>query len=769
MDDEKQFSLDLYEFIDSEQFSSLDAFFMQVGAMTLYLPDDLEDSSKGDGRKISNLLVGKAEDEVTVKFIKKAVFSKGSSSAHKEELNTTLLALVGQATHNLNVAESQVPHSFGCIDCLLASLKVSPASAEFAGRCLVNICSISSFMRLDSTAAEAVNLLPKADHPSQFGSLFGVLNRCKTKMGSRLLERWLRQPLLDPDAINSRLDIVEILKENAFARNTLCEGPLKSAPDLDTVLAKFQRKSGSGASLTEVYRLYVFTRTLPDLVASLNSLVETCEKEAGEAGGCDGDASELAAKMTTFRQRFIAPISAIADKFSLFQQLVEHVIDMDQLPDLLISSQHDAGLAELSQEKDSIQRKAEKIVHEAKSGWASFAAEVKLEQSSMHALYLRSPRADDERQLRANKASVKILSIQKNGVHFTTPELEQLADRCVRIDEEYERMQRTLVDKTVETAATYLPVAEAASALVAELDVLCAFATAAALCPSEYVRPKLLPRGQGVMKLVGARHPCVELMDDVSFIPNDYCLERGKSSFQILTGPNMGGKSTYIRGIGSIVTMAQCGSFVPCTSAEFSVVDAILARVGAGDAVQKGVSTFMAEMLEASVILQTATRDSLIIVDELGRGTSTFDGFGLAWAISEYLVTRTDCLCLFATHFHELTALSTQHASVVNKHVSAHTQAGQGQVVMLYNVKDGPCMQSFGIHIAATADFPPSVIAVAKRKAAELEHPGTDSSEEGKEKHRRVTAALGAFGALDMENKGPQQIADDVKAIFGGV
>mmetsp|Transcript_24421 Transcript_24421/g.33423 ORF Transcript_24421/g.33423 Transcript_24421/m.33423 type:complete len:277 (-) Transcript_24421:173-1003(-) len=270
-----------------------------------------------------------------------------------------------------------------------------------------------------------------------------------------------------------------------------------------------------------------------------------------------------------------------------------------------------------------------------------------------------------------------------------------------------------------------------------------------------------------MISLSGARHPCVEMQDGVNFMANDYLMRRDQGRFQIITGPNMGGKSTYIRGLGSLVVMAQIGSFIPCDEATLPLMDSILARVGAGDSQQRGLSTFMAEMLEASSIVRTATDRSLVIVDELGRGTSTFDGFGLAWAISQHLVDTLGCWTLFATHFHELTGLADGQPAVENKQVTASVDDVSHAVTFLYEVKNGVCSQSYGVHVAKMARFPSEVLEVARIKAKQLEDTARPESELKRKRpsHRDVETFARSVAALPLDKFQSQDRASQVQKI----
>lgn len=290
--------------------------------------------------------------------------------------------------------------------------------------------------------------------------------------------------------------------------------------------------------------------------------------------------------------------------------------------------------------------------------------------------------------------------------------------------------------------ASYLDSLQQLNNLTSEIDVFVSFSKVVVSSQNEYIRPNLHPMGHGIMKIKDGRHPCVEVQEGINYIPNDVEFKKNEKMFCIITGPNMGGKSTYIRSVGVIALLAQLGSYVPASEAEISICDCILARMGAGDQQNKGLSTFMAEMIETSFILQTATSNSLVIIDELGRGTSTYDGFGLAWSISEYLVSKIKCFSLFATHFHELTELSQELPQVYNSHVSAVTS--DDNLTLLYKVNPGVCDRSFGIHVAQMVNFPSNVIRDAKEKAKYFEDycPDYKTSEEydleTKYKHKKV-------------------------------
>ncbi|KAF2012206.1 DNA mismatch repair protein [Aaosphaeria arxii CBS 175.79] len=693
--------LGVSEFLDNDSYSNFESLLIQLGVKECLIQADpaKKDVELGRIRKIA--------DNCGCAIAERSVADYGT-----KDIEQDLPRLLKDEKAAGTLPQTDLKLAMGSAAALIKYLGVMSDSSNF-GQYQLYQHDLDQYMKLDAAALKALNLMPGPRDGSKTMSLYGLLNHCKTPTGSRLLAQWLKQPLMNIVEIERRQQLVEAFVNDTELRQTMQEEHLRSIPDLYRLAKKFQRKV---ANLEDVVRAYQVIIRLPGFLGTLESVMDEQYRDPLDA--------EYTSKLREY-----------SDSFAKLQEMVETTVDLDALDnhEFIIKPEFDESLRVIRKRLDKLRREMD-AEHSRVGRDLNQDTEKKLflENHRVHGWCFRLTR--NEASCIRNKRQYKECSTQKNGVYFTTDTLQQTRREFDQLSGNYNRTQAGLVNEVVAVASSYIPVIEKLAAVLAHLDVIVAFAHVSVHAPTSYTRPTMHKRGTGNTILKEARHPCMEMQDDISFITNDVSLVRKESEFLIITGPNMGGKSTYIRQIGVIALMAQIGCFVPASSAELTIFDCILARVGASDSQTKGVSTFMAEMLETANILKSATKESLIIIDELGRGTSTYDGFGLAWAISEHIVKEIGAFALFATHFHELTALSDTYKQVQNMHVVAHISEGttsspssssapskKREVTLLYKVEPGVCDQSFGIHVAELVRFPQKVINMAKRKADELE------------------------------------------------
>uniref|UniRef100_T1IP55 DNA mismatch repair protein MSH2 n=1 Tax=Strigamia maritima TaxID=126957 RepID=T1IP55_STRMM len=674
------------EFTDNDKFSNLEALIVQLGPKECLLPSE----KNADYTYVKQLT---SRNGVLVTERKKSDFT-GKSIV--QDMNRLLNFKKGDLENSAALPGMDKHHAISSLAAIIKYLELLGNDDNF-NQYKLSVFDLTRFVRLDGCAVKALNLLPVPGESAKTQSIFGLLNECRTAQGQRLLSRWVNQPLTDLNLIEERLDVVEIFISDHNMTSEIQSDHLKRFPDFQRIAKKFEKKK---ANLQDMFRIY-------QAISRLTNLISMLEQYSGE-------------KEHVLNEMFCKPLNELGKQFNKFQKLAESTIDIEKANngEYVVNPEFDEKLMELRTKLDNLEEKIENVFKKAARDLQLDPQKtIKLENNNQIGFHFRITKKE-EKVLRNNK-NYRMIQTNKGGVQFNNSALRDLNEEHLSVYGEYQEQQKSVVDAIMQVAMGYAEPMHELNDIISRLDVLLSFAFVAEKAPTSYVRPKLFSKGSGILKLTQARHPCLEVQDDVKFIPNDVYFEKDKTTFHIITGPNMGGKSTYIRSIGVNVVLAQIGSFIPCESAEISIVDSILARVGAGDSQMKGVSTFMVEMLETAAILRAATSDSLIIIDELGRGTSTFDGFGLAWAISEYISTKIKAFSLFATHFHELTALSDQVSTVNNLHVTA--LAANDKLTLLYKVNPGVCDQSFGIHVAELAQFPKHVIEFAKRKAKELE------------------------------------------------
>jgi len=558
----------------------------------------------------------------------------------------------------------------------------------------ISVYNPGSYMLVDGATRKNLELFERMADKSQEGTLFSVLDKTTGAMGGRALKRWLLEPLVEVKEIESRQEGVGELLEDYILRQELRK--------VIGQLSDFERVCGKIGCKT------VNARELNALKNSLKELPKLKELLAGSDSGI---------------------LMRIKEDLALLKQEAE-------LLEENISEEPPLSVKEGNIIKDGVNKELDNLRNISRGGkdWITKFQEDERKRTGINSLKVgyNSVFGYYIEVSKANQGSVPKDYIRKqtlsNAERFITSDLKEYESLVLSSEEKIGLLEYELFCGVREELAKSIPELQANAGLVGALDVICSFAEAAAV--NKYVKPEI--NTTDVIEIKGGRHPVIELIVKDGFVPNDTVLNNTETQVVIITGPNMAGKSTYLRQTALIVLMAQTGSYVPADSAKIGVVDRIFTRVGASDNLALGQSTFMVEMLETANILNNATNKSLIILDEIGRGTATFDGISIAWAVAEFLHDdkKLGAKTLFATHFYELTELALTLPRVKNYNIMV--KEWNDEIIFIRKIVEGAADRSYGIQVARLAGLPKEVLKRSKEILHNLEEANYDK--EGKSK-----------------------------------
>ncbi|MEG2348763.1 MAG: DNA mismatch repair protein MutS [Clostridia bacterium] len=551
---------------------------------------------------------------------------------------------------------------------------------------------LEKYMQLDATTRKNLEIIEGNREKTKKGSLLWVLDETVTAMGGRELRKWIESPLLNKEEIEKRQNSVEVLINNNMYKELIQES-LKTIYDIERLVSKVVATSVNARELVSLKRSI---EKLPNLKNNLNELLNKSNDK--------------------YLKIMFDKIDTLQDIYIMLEESIIEDAPITIKEGSIIKTGYDSRVDEYREASTDGQRWLMELEASEKQKTGIKGKWLRVGYNRVFGYYIEVTNSyksmiPEDRYIRKQTLA--------GAERYITEELKQIEDKILGAKDKLFDIEYELFCKIREKVATQVVRIQKTAEAISIIDVLCSLATVAQ--NNNYVKPKILENGK--IEIIEGRHAVVEksLKDEI-FIPNDVALSNEEDRFLIITGPNMSGKSTYMRQVALTIYMAQIGSFVPASNAQISIVDRIFTRIGASDDLAMGQSTFMVEMQELATILNEATKDSLIILDEIGRGTSTYDGLAIAWATVEYIANSNNigAKTLFATHYHELTELEKNVDGVKNYSVAVKEKGDD--VIFLRKIVPGGADESYGIYVAKLAGVEKSVIKRAKEILKYLEN-----------------------------------------------